>query len=98
SAPDAIGAVFALPLSFTNGTALQEDQRFLYVPLRTTDEVMRIEITRGGKAGDMDIYVKDIDRVPDGLALDETGSLYVSCYASDCIYRVDPQRTVQVLS
>jgi len=97
-APDGNGEVFAGPLAFPNGTALSEDERFLYVALSTTDEVMRIEITRGGKAGDMDIYVKDIDRVPDGLALDETGSLYVSCYASDCIYRVDPQRTVQVLS
>ncbi len=30
--------------------------------------------------------------MPDGLALDAVGNLYVSCYASDEIYRVNPAR------
>ena len=29
--------------------------------------------------------------MPDGLALDDGGDLYVSCYASDEIWKVDPR-------
>jgi gluconolactonase len=39
-----------------------------------------------------------LERVPDGLAFDVEGNLYVSCYASDNIYRVSPQRKVELLA
>jgi gluconolactonase len=39
-----------------------------------------------------------VGRLPDGLALDETGNLYVCCYASDEIWRIRPDRTKQLLA
>ena len=35
---------------------------------------------------------------PDGLAFDTEGNLYVSCYASDNIYCVSPERKVELLT
>ena len=35
--------------------------------------------------------------VPDGLAFDAVGNLYVTTYGSSCIYRVSPNRSVELL-
>jgi gluconolactonase len=39
-----------------------------------------------------------LERIPDGLAFDVAGNLYVSCYASDNIFRVSPERKVTLLA
>src|SRR5688500_1457363 len=36
--------------------------------------------------------------VPDGLAFDVRGILYVSCYSPDVIYRLDPARKLGTLA
>ena len=36
--------------------------------------------------------------LPDGLALDVNGNLYVCCYASDEIWRINPQREKSLLA
>jgi gluconolactonase len=36
--------------------------------------------------------------VPDGLAFDTHGSLYISCYRPDRIYRLDPKNRLEVLA
>jgi len=89
---------FAGPFAFANGLALSADDRFLFVAESQSDSVRRIPILADGRAGDPEIYVSGMARIPDGLALDALGNLYVTCYASDCIYRVSPQRTVELLA
>lgn len=79
---------FAGPFAFPNGLALSADERSLLVVESQTDAVLRIAIRDDGTAGEREIYADGLARVPDGLALDEAGNLYVMCYASDCIYRV----------
>jgi gluconolactonase len=59
-----------------------------------TDDVLQVEIRQDASAGDREVYAAGLERVPDGLAFDVEGNLYVSCYASDNIYRVSPQRKV----
>lgn len=86
------------PQPFPNGLALSEDERFLFVAQSHTDDVLRIEIREDGSAGDRDVYASGLERVPDGLAFDVAGNLYVSCYASDNIYRVSPDREVNLLA
>jgi gluconolactonase len=36
--------------------------------------------------------------VPDGLAFDSLGNLYISCYRPDSIFRLDPEGTLEVLA
>ena len=86
------------PTSFPNGLALSADERFLFIAQSHTDDVLQVEIRNDGTAGDREVYVRGIERVPDGLAFDIAGNLYVSCYASDNIYRVAPDRTVTLLA
>jgi gluconolactonase len=86
------------PLSFPNGLALSADERFLFVAQSHTDDVLRVEIREDGSAGDREIYAVGLERIPDGLAFDVAGNLYVSCYASDNIFRVSPERMVTLLA
>ena len=43
-------------------------------------------------SGRVEVYAEQVGRLPDGLALDEAGNLYVACYASDEIWRISPSR------
>ena len=86
------------PQPFPNGLALDAGERFLFVAQSHTDDVLQIEIRNDGSAGHREVYASGVERVPDGLAFDVAGNLYVSCYASDNIYRVSPDRTVSLLA
>jgi len=86
------------PQPFPNGLALDAEGRFLFAAQSHTDDVLQIEIKKDGSAGHREIYAKGVERVPDGLAFDVAGNLYVSCYASDNIYRVSPDRAVSLLA
>lgn len=95
---DGVAERFAGPFAFPNGLALSADERLLFIAESQTDAVLRIAIGKDGAAGTQDTYADGLARVPDGLALDEAGNLYVMCYASDCIYRVTPGRDVELLA
>ena len=88
--------VFAGPFAFANGLALSASGDALFVAESQMDQVVRIEIREDGSAGNTEIYASGLARVPDGLALDEAGNLFVTCYATDCIYRVTPQRVIEL--
>ena len=89
---------FAGPFHFANGLALSSREDRLYVVESKLDCVTSIEIRPDGTAGMREVYARGLERVPDGLALDEAGNLYVTCYASDCLYRVHPDRTVELFA
>lgn len=82
------------PQPFPNGLAMDAAERFLFIAQSHTDDVLKVEICPDGSAGAREVYAKGLARVPDGLAFDVAGNLYVSCYASDNIFRVAPDRTV----
>lgn len=90
--------MFGGPFVFPNGLALSADDCFLFVVESQRDRVLRIPILPDGRAGEAEVYVENMARVPDGLALDAKGALYVTCYASDCIYRVGANRQVDLLA
>ena len=54
-----------------------------------TDSVLRFEIREDGSVSAPKMFAKDCGRFPDGLTLDAEGNLYVCCYASDEIWRID---------
>ncbi len=73
---------------FTNGLALSPDGKFLYVVESTPPLISRIEIMPDGSAGAYDVVAELPRTVPDGIAFDSAGTLYVACYAPDRVYRI----------
>lgn len=96
--PSGTVEMIAGPLAFPNGLALSADDCFLFVVVSQCDHVLRIPVSASRATGTVEIYADGLARVPDGLVLDERGNLYVTCYASDCIYRVNTDRSIQLLA
>jgi gluconolactonase len=84
------GRVMGGPFGYANGLALSADERWLFMVESDTDRVYRFELTPDGELGSREVYAESVGRLPDGLALDEAGNLYVACYASDEIWRISP--------
>jgi gluconolactonase len=96
--PDGSGRVIGGPFGYANGLALTADERWLYMAESDTDRVFRFELTETGELGRPELYAESVGRLPDGLALDNGGNLYVACYASDEIWRVTPSRAKMLLA
>ena len=86
------------PFAFPNGLAFSADERFLYVVQSLRDDVVEVEIQANGKAGARRVYASNLARVPDGMAFDAAGNLYVACYASDNVYKITPTGEVSLLA
>lgn len=72
---------------FTNGMCLGPDGRSLYVVESTPPLISRLPINEDGSAGAREIVVELPRTVPDGVAFDVEGNLYISMYTPDAIYR-----------
>jgi gluconolactonase len=77
------------PFHFANGIALDAEERFLYVVESNLDRVVRLPINADGSSGSPEVFADGLGRIPDGLAFDAKGNLYVTTYGSNAIYRVD---------
>ncbi|MCR6721010.1 MAG: SMP-30/gluconolactonase/LRE family protein [Chitinophagaceae bacterium] len=88
--PQGIGEVWHEgPFSFANGMSLSADQQRLYVVSTWLPGVEAIDINADGSAGKRYTIVELPKTCPDGIALDEEGNIYVSCYAPNVIYKID---------
>ena len=85
-APDGAREVILAGFGYTNGLALSADERTLFMVESDTDRVFAIDLGSGSAR----VYAEEVGRMPDGLALDSTGDLFASCYASDDIHRITP--------
>jgi gluconolactonase len=85
------------PFHFANGLALDADERYLYIVESNLDRVVRAEIRTEGTAGPPEVFAEGLFTVPDGLAFDALGNLYVTTYGSSCIYRVTPGREIALV-
>jgi gluconolactonase len=89
---------FAGPFAFANGLALSATGDALFVVESQRDCVTRLEIRRDGTAGEATVYASGLARIPDGVVFDSAQNLYVTCYATDCIYRVGPDCKVELFA
>jgi sugar lactone lactonase YvrE len=91
------GLWYDRPLRFANGMALSSDRATLYVAETFARRVVRIPIDADGRAGDVEVFLRDLPGLPDGLAFDLDGRLYICCYEPSRIYRADPDGRVELL-
>ncbi|RLD21393.1 MAG: gluconolaconase [Bacteroidetes bacterium] len=83
------------PFNFANGLAMFGS--YLYVVSSFMPGVERIKIEQSGIAGEREVFCMLPKTVPDGLAFDAEGDLYISCYAPNRIYKVSNDATPVVL-
>jgi gluconolactonase len=85
------------PFNFANGMAIDKEEKFVYVVCSFMPGIERVLINSDGSAGKREVFATMPESVPDGLAFDAEGNLYVSCYAPNRIYKVAPDRTITTL-
>jgi gluconolactonase len=96
--PDGAGELwYGEPVNFANGLALGPDGRHLYVAETFGNAVFRIPILEGGSAGTREEVASLPGALPDGLAFDTAGNMYVGCYEPSKVLRVAPDGTVECL-
>jgi len=72
-----------------NGVALGPNGRHLYVAMTLgPGRISRVEILEDGSAGEVEDYAVLEGTLPDGLAFDANGDLYVVTYRPDAVYVV----------
>ena len=85
-------------LVFANGLALDSPEKYLYVVESFLPGICCYPILPDGSAGPRELFVDNLREVPDGLAFDEAGNLYCSCYAPARIYRIGPDRQPEIFA
>lgn len=81
---------------FPNGMALSLDGRELYIILSNMPGIVKAPIRADGTLGDPQLVVELPGTVPDGLALDAEGNLYIACYAPNQVYRYTASGILQL--
>ncbi|MCH8309841.1 MAG: SMP-30/gluconolactonase/LRE family protein [Chloroflexi bacterium] len=86
-------------VDFPNGLCLGPDENFLYVVMSlNSPRVVRVPILGSGASGQPETVVELPGTVPDGVAFDTDGNLYISCYRPDRIYRLSPTGNLEALA
>src|SRR5713101_7461567 len=76
--PDGSGEIVATDIYRANGTAIDPKEEAVYVLESTRDDCLRIAIKKDGTFGKPEIYAKDFPALPDGMAFDVEGNLFVT--------------------
>jgi gluconolactonase len=93
--PDGGGKLwYGGPANFANGLALSADGRYLYVAETFGNAVFRVPIREDGSPGKREEFASLTGVLPDGLAFDTGGNLYVGCYEPSQVLRISPEGSV----
>jgi len=82
---------FPQPVNTPNAIALDAGERFLYFVETWGSSIARIAIREDGSAGDFERVVHMSSHLPDGIAFDEAGRLWIACHRPDAIKIFDLQ-------
>jgi gluconolactonase len=78
------------PLHFANGMALRADGEGLYVAETFGHRIVYLPIGEDGSPGEPEPVADLGSALPDGIALDRNGTLYIACYEPSKIVRLVP--------
>jgi sugar lactone lactonase YvrE len=96
--PDGSGELwYDADVDFANGLALAPDGSALYVVATFGHAVFRVPIREDGSAGEREAVASLGTALPDGIAFDAEGNLYVGCYEPSQVVRVTPDGRVDVV-
>jgi gluconolactonase len=76
--PDGKGDIVATGIYLANGTAIDPKEEAVYVLESTRNDCLRIEIKKDGTFGKPEVCTKDFPALPDGMAFDTDGNLYIT--------------------
>ena len=94
--PDGAGELwYGEPINFANGLALSSDGGYLYVAETFGNAVFRVPIRGDGSAGAREEVASLPGMLPDGLAFDTSGNLYIGCYEPSQVLRLAPDGTLE---
>jgi sugar lactone lactonase YvrE len=80
---------FPYPVDTPNGIAIDPEEEFIYFVETWGNSIARIAINRDGTAGVFDRVLHMPRHVPDGIAFDEAGRVWIACHRPDTIYVFD---------
>jgi gluconolactonase len=84
------------PFGYPNGLAVDAEGDWLYIIETAHDGVVRIPLdTPEGPIGQV---AGGLSRMPDGMAFDVDGGLWVATFAGDAIYRIDRSGSVELVA
>lgn len=83
---------------FTNGLAINPTGDYLYVAESLLPGVTRIKINEDSQAGKAEVVCLLPGTVPDGIAFDLSGRLYISCYRPDRVYRLELDGSLTIVA
>lgn len=72
-----------------NGIALDPEEHFVYYVETLANSIARVPIKKNGSAGEPETVVHMPQHVPDGIAFDELGRIWIACHRPDAIYVFD---------
>lgn len=96
---DKAGArIVADGLQYTNECRVDATGRYLFVNETFGRRLTRFTLANDGSLGKRETYAEfSRGDFPDGLALDESGGVWVMCVGSNRVYRVAPDRSVETV-
>ncbi len=82
------------PIDTPNGIAIDPEEHFIYFVSTWGHSIGRVAINKDGSAGDCECVVHMPHHVPDGVAFDENGCLWIACHRPDriCIFDLSTRR------
>ena len=84
---------------FPNGLCIGPDGASLFVAMSLNPpRIAEIGVAEDGSAGEVRTVIELPGAVPDGVAFDEDGNLYIACYRPDRIYRLSSDGALEVLA
>lgn len=84
------GLWYREPMTFANGMALAPSGDALFVCETFARQIARIAVDGSGAAVGASVFARDLPGLPDGIAFDAGGNLFVGCYEPSRILRIAP--------
>jgi len=91
--------IVAKDIYFANGIAIDQEEEYFYVAETTKKDVLRFKIAEDGTLYDRAVYgppVLDTLGLPDGIAFDEAGNLWITFPMSNAVAYITPQVELRI--